>query len=263
MRLIYVWHDCFVLETESCGTVFDFWKDPAAGEGEKPLFLRDRDPEKPLYVLVSHHHKDHFTREIFEWEKDFPDIRYVISKDVARWSRHILSATSVWSGHKPDAGMVTVLRPGESFDDGRVGVRAFGSTDTGNSYLMEVEGRRVFHAGDLNAWIWRDESTDAEVDAALKSYSSILDSIALAAPEIDLAMFPVDSRIGSGYYTGAKMFLERIRTACFFPMHFGLGTPGEQARHRMDAARTELYSNPLGGETICLQAPYSAFSQPW
>lgn len=38
---------------------------------------------------------------------------------------------------------------------------------------------------------------------------------------IDIAMFPVDSRIGTDYMRGASQFIERIKTAAFAPMHFG------------------------------------------
>ncbi len=36
----------------------------------------------------------------------------------------------------------------------------------------------------------------------------------------DVAMFPVDSRIGKDYMRGAEQFVERIKIAIFVPMHF-------------------------------------------
>ena len=83
ITLKFIWHDCFVLETPAFAAVFDFWKDGrrSAASGEPPAFLSSIPEDKPLYVLVSHHHKDHFHRSIFNWEQVHPEIRFIISKD--------------------------------------------------------------------------------------------------------------------------------------------------------------------------------------
>lgn len=265
--LTYIWHDCFLIRTPECSVVFDFWTDPRVAEGELPRFIASGDPEEalprdlPLYVLVSHHHKDHFTRDIFRWAELFPNVRYILSKDTMRICRHVFSPTAVYGGPKVDPARLTVLRPGESFDDGTVCVRAFGSTDIGNSYIVETGGSRFFHAGDLNAWIWKDESTPGEVKMALDDYRVKLSGIAGyldALPgggRVDFCMFPVDSRIGSEYYTGAAMFLEAVETVRFFPMHFCLGTEEECRMRLRDAGRFELYGAGSGAEMILLSSP--------
>ena len=51
MKLTYIYHSGFVVETEGCILVFDFWKDPA---GVMPGVLES---DKPLYVFSSHFHK--------------------------------------------------------------------------------------------------------------------------------------------------------------------------------------------------------------
>lgn len=263
VRIQYIWHDCFVVMTSDCDMIFDYWTDPTVGDNELPAFLRDRKGNKPLYVFVSHHHKDHFNRSIFEWEKEIPEIHYIISKDVAKSARHILSPTSIYYGHKPDMDKVTILTPGDGYKDSVISVVAFNSTDIGNSYLVETMGHKFFHAGDLNAWIWKDESTEAEVSEAINKYEEILDQIKSAAPHIDVAMFPVDSRIGTDYFIGAAMFVRAIFVDHFFPMHFGLGENVEQERYMLAASRTELYANQERGEYICLQAPYSSYQKAW
>lgn len=265
--LTYIWHDCFVARTPECSIVFDYLTDPRAGEGELPRFVESDNPEEtlprhlPLYVLVSHHHKDHFTRDIFRWAELFPNVRYILSKDTMRICRHVFSPTAVYGGPKVDPARLTVLRPGESFDDGTVRVRAFGSTDIGNSYLVQAGGARFFHAGDLNAWIWKDESTPGEVKMALDDYRRKLGDITAflqTLPDggrVDFCMFPVDSRIGSGYSTGAAMFLEAVETVRFFPMHFCLGTPAEREIRLRDAGRFDLYGAGSGAEFILLSSP--------
>ena len=263
--LTFIWHDCFLLRTERLAVVFDYWKDGhrRASVDDAPAFLDTIPPDVPLYVLVSHHHKDHFHKSIFAWERRHPLIRFIISRDTERSVRYMLRPDSVYAGFKPSPEKVNVLRPDEEWSDALVKVSAFGSTDTGNSYLLTLaDGKRVFHAGDLNAWTWRDESTQAEVDEAVGAYRSILATIAEAAPHIDMAMFPVDSRIGTGYAEGAAMFVRAIEVDRFFPMHFCLADSEEQLTARMaDACRLDLYANPERGEYIALQQPYSVFAK--
>ena len=38
-----------------------------------------------------------------------------------------------------------------------VKIRAFKSTDEGVAFLIETEGKRIYHAGDLNNWVWAGE----------------------------------------------------------------------------------------------------------
>lgn len=260
-KLTYIWHDCFVYETEELIIIFDYWKDVTASTGDTPDFITHAsESDKQVYVIVSHHHKDHYSKEIFGWSETIPNIKYVLSKDVAKHARHILRSDSIYNGVKPPSDSVNVISKGESYSDQFLTIEAYGSTDIGNSYVVMVGEETIFHAGDLNAWIWKDESTPQEVDEAIADFKAILTDISDAHPEIGIAMFPVDSRIGSEYYTGARLFVRHIYVRHFFPMHFGLGTTSsEQQKYQRDAARVEKYANPSRGEYICLQSPYSAF----
>ena len=103
------------------------------------------------------------------------------------------------------------------FCDESLKIEAFDSTDIGNSYAVTVNGIKIFHAGDLNAWIRKDESTESEISEALKTYESILDKIVSKYPEFDMAMFPVDSRLGTDYFTGAKDIFRKNMCKTLFP----------------------------------------------
>lgn len=268
IRITYVWHDCFVVETNTANFIFDFWRDPDVNEGELPLSLQDISRDKPLYVLVSHGHKDHYNPRIFEWSRSFDNITYIVSKDVAKRIRHIISETSVYSGAKVSADIVVMLTAGNSIEKENVKVTAFPSTDIGNSYLVETDGIRIFHAGDLNAWIWLDESTEQEVHKAMGDFKACVREIknyitenypGERQPRIDYLFFPVDSRIGRNYWTGAQLFLKTFDTGHFFPMHFGLGSDEEVAQRERDAFRFDLYANSEYGEYIPLALPNSTF----
>ncbi len=259
--LTYIWHDCFIFRRPGNGAViFDFWKDPREPDWKCPSWIKElKATGEPVLILVSHHHKDHFVREIFEWAADWPQVHYILSNDTARAVRHQLSPGSLWRGTRLREDQYTVLKRGESTDIAGFTVHAFGSTDIGNSYVVEVGGLKVFHAGDLNAWIWKDESTEAEVRKALGDYRAILKDISSAYPELDIAMMPVDSRIGTDYWTGAYELVRAIDIRYFFPMHFGLGEPEEQRRREADAIRFNLFSNPERGDYIALTTPGASF----
>lgn len=257
MKIMYVWHDCFIVRTPRAAVVFDFWKDPHQS-GELPNPLATIPPSTPLYVLVSHGHKDHFNPDIFSWGKHFSNVHYVVSKDVRRRINHIVNPESPYKGPKVDPSRVTVLCPGERWETGCVAVEAFASTDTGNSYAVELDGRLLFHAGDLNAWLWADESTQEEIDKAKSDFMRILTGIKSRYPHLDACFFPVDARIGSGYFTGAKLMLDHIQIDNFFPMHFELAENPEEMKHyHRAAADFALYANPSCRHYLML-APYSA-----
>ena len=78
----------------------------------------------------------------------------------------------------------------------------------------------IFHAGDLNNWHWKEESTGEEVREAENAYFSELDVISRHVGRIDLVMFPVDPRLGKDYMLGAKQFVDRFQVGTFVPMHF-------------------------------------------
>ncbi|MDR2138680.1 MAG: MBL fold metallo-hydrolase [Tannerella sp.] len=209
MKLTYVFHSGFVVEGKAFTLIADYFRDTDDG------FVRTHLPSFAgrVYVLASHRHPDHFNPEILTWKQLRPDIQYLFSGDIpergkARWTD------------------VARLVRGDRWSDGVVAVQAFGSTDTGVSFLIDAEGKRMFHAGDLNNWHWSEESTPEEVEAAGQAFLTEVDLLAQSAGRLDLAMFPVDARLGGNYMLGAEQFVERIRVAVFSPMHF---TPSYEA----------------------------------
>lgn len=257
MKVTYIYHDCFFVELQSCQIIFDFWKqNPRISDSIEKIF----NPLKPLYVFVSHFHKDHYNPDIFLWNKFPGGIKYIISPDVRRRARPFFTPESIYKGprHTRPEQVIT-LTEGKTFRDDILSVHAFGSTDAGCSWLVETEGKKIFHAGDLNAWIWKDESAMEEVQEAISLFRAKLKNIHQATKHIDLAMFPVDSRIGSDYWTGAYIFVREFEVDTFIPMHFGLGdTPREEEKFVRDAVDFNDYANPEGGNYIALTGPYSS-----
>jgi len=216
MKLTYIFHSGFVLEAEKSILLFDYWMDPAQ---VVESVLQSR---KPLYVFSSHFHEDHFTREIFEWRKQKENITYILSKDILRHRRANKEEADAW------------LAKGASWSDEFVSVKALGSTDSGVSWNVEIEGKRIFHAGDLCNWYARflpdavpgqsiySEEFEEYIDpvAHEKQYLGELKDIRKVTDSFDIVMFPVDGRIGNGYTLGGRQFIKRFKVGLFVPMHF-------------------------------------------
>jgi L-ascorbate metabolism protein UlaG (beta-lactamase superfamily) len=142
----------------------------------------------------------------------------------------MLKENSTYRGaHKVNRDRVVVLRPGESVQLPHIKVDAFASTDIGNSYVVSTAQIRLFFAGDLNAWIWKDESTKKEIEAAIRDFKAILMTVREKYSEFDIAFFPVDPRLGRDFWEGAAIFSQEFKIHNLVPMHFEWGvTPEEQ-----------------------------------
>lgn len=124
-------------------------------------------------------------------EKQRPDIRYIFSKDILKHRR-------------ASAEDATYINKGDTYEDEHIRIQAFGSTDVGISFLIDLQGRRLFHAGDLNNWHWSEESTPQEIRKAEGDFLAEVRALQQTAPAIDVAMFPVDSRIGKDYMAWSR-----------------------------------------------------------
>lgn len=230
IELTYIFHSGFLLESDRCILVFDYWMDPM---GIMPKRIARRG-DKHLYVLASHFHEDHFNREIFDWRSRLgSDVTYILSKDILRHRRAGREEADVW------------MAKGATWTDGRIKVTATGSNDSGVSWMVEVDGRRIFHAGDLCNWYARflaDGTPDGEIHteefgtidpvAEEKRFLGELKDIRKRSDSFDIVMFPVDGRIGNGYTLGARQFIERFRVGLFVPMHFVMS--GFESAWRME-----------------------------
>lgn len=208
MRLIYIYHSGYLIEAEGFSILIDFYKDTGAAAHRGYVHDDLSRRPGPIYILSSHFHPDHFNPEVLRWKKYRPDVTYVFSRDILRYKR-------------APADIGVYLMKGEIYKDDNLSIKAFGSTDIGISFLIEAEGKRIFHAGDLNNWHWKDESTPEEVATAERNYLKELEILAKTTNYVDLAMFPIDPRLGTDYMRGAEQFIQRIQTRHFAPMHFG------------------------------------------
>ena len=77
MKVTYIGHSGFLVETSGCSLLFDYY------QGQIPRLRQDT----PLFVFVSHSHSDHFNPEIFSIKG--PDtIHYIISREISLRKRY-------------------------------------------------------------------------------------------------------------------------------------------------------------------------------
>lgn len=208
MTLTYIYHSGFAIEAEGVTLIIDYYKDSSETAPHEGV-VHDRLLKRPgkLYVLASHFHPDHFNREVLSWKEQRPDICYIFSKDILKH-------------HRAQADDAFYINKGEEYEDDALRIRAFGSTDVGISFLIDLQGTSIFHAGDLNNWHWSEESTPQEIRKAEGDFLAEVKFIRQTVSAVDVVMFPVDRRMGKDYMKGAKQFIEQIKTTIFVPMHF-------------------------------------------
>lgn len=230
MKLTYIYHSGFAIETEDLTLIFDYYKD-STDKPENGIVHRKLLKNKGrIYVFCSHSHPDHFNKEMLTWKRSRPDIIYIFAKEVLE------------SG-KTKEGDAIYLDKLDTYKDEMLDVKAYGSTDVGGSFLIRMAGRTIFHAGDLNNWHWNEESTPEEVAEAEAYFERELGLLSSEVRHIDLAMFPIDPRLDKDYMLGAEQFVSAIQVDLFSPMHFG--------KHYDKVAAFEHFAAQHGCKCIC------------
>lgn len=185
----YIHHSGYVVETDNSVLIFD------VVDGYLPR--KYLDSNKNVVFFVSHSHDDHYNPGIFSYQK-----QVVVSDDVV-----------VPIGHK-----AILVKPNDSVIVNGLKIKVFGSTDLGVSFFAQTDGVSIFHAGDLNYWHWKSVSSDDEIELAEFMFLNVLED--LRGLSVDIAMFPVDPRLGKDYDEGARKYIDTIRPTWFFPMHY-------------------------------------------
>ncbi len=232
LTIKHFYHSGFSVSFNDILLVFDYWRGEE-GELTEQIQLSEEDirSRRAVYVFISHEHIDHMDPVVFTW-KDWGNVSYIVSSDMPVGTR----------GRRMAPGDTITLEEGLT-------VSAFDSTDLGVSFLVDISGFRVFHAGDLNFWHWREESTMKEIDEAEEEFRKAVSP--LSAEKIDIAFFPVDPRQGNMYDAGANYFILSVKPRLMIPMHYfhRADTAIEYAR-TASCRTTEVLAMPGYGDTI-------------
>ena len=201
MNVTYIHHSSFLIETEACYYLIDYF------QGSIPAL----NPRKPVLVLASHKHHDHYQRGVFSTLKDMgmQYIYAVLSRDIP-------------SGARPEDVPCMPVSAGKHYElpQGQT-LLTFRSTDLGVAFLIRDGKALFYHAGDLNDWVWAEESAEDNRQMTIK-YREQIDLLAqeLDGRTLDAAFVVLDPRQEQDYDRGMLYFLRNISCDCVYPMHY-------------------------------------------
>ncbi|MGF7144158.1 L-ascorbate metabolism protein UlaG (beta-lactamase superfamily) [Anaerotaenia torta] len=200
MKIEYIGHSGFLMEWKNCYWIFDYYT------GTIPVLK----PEKRIFVFSSHKHADHFNPEILLLAERYPNVEYILSNDIRLPKEY----------REQDRILMVKPHTQYQFEDGQgqqILLKALKSTDSGVAFLLSYQGKSVYHAGDLNHWIWKGETKQSNnnMTAMFEREMKELQDIS-----IDVAFAPLDPRQEEWYYLGLQKLLDTARVRYAFPMHF-------------------------------------------
>ena len=230
MKIFYLYNSGFAVEAGDTLLVFDCISiDNSKQIGEGFISKSYVESFKRAYFFVSHKHADHYDRRIFNMSS--PNVKYILAYGTP--------------GTSKDSKSIFLKRK-DTFDDDRIFVKAYGSTDLGVSFLVEIADTSIFFAGDLNCWHWTMDASLKEERMAREAFSSELEFIKedVGSAKIDIAFFPVDPRMKGNYDDGAMEFFFMFRPSLFVPMHF---------RQQTDIPK--IFSKKIPADTFIISRP--------
>ena len=193
MKVTFIDHSGFLVELEHTVVLFDYYK------GEIPHV-----PGKKWYIFSSHFHEDHFQEKIFHLREVYDDVTYILSKDIKQHRKHQLEEP------------YELVSWNETYQIGGLKLHTLQSTDEGCAFYVEVEGKYIYHAGDLNWWHWIGEP-EADNEYMKKAYIEQMEY--LKDKPIDLAFVLLDPRQEEAYDWGMNYFMEHTKAKLVMPMH--------------------------------------------
>lgn len=193
MRVTHLFHSGFLIDLKDCTLLFDWF--PTSKEQLAQDFSRIR-PDKKLYVFVSHAHTDHYVPVIWQLAERFPacDPTFIVDAPIA----HDAPA-------EQDLDVVG-CEPEQIYD-----------IDEGLAFCVDVDGRTIYHAGDLSVWWWpeRDRSLNENSEKTCSYFLEVLED-----KHIELAMLPIAPRAGSEGDRGIELFMKQVGADVVVPMHY-------------------------------------------
>lgn len=212
----FIKHSCFTIETKDYFFIIDYFegKLPNPRKGKKTVFI------------ATHSHNDHFSKDIFKYG-DFDDNIYILSKDIMELYK---DENIIYLNNPVDSKDVDIdtlkkfwkkdnvffLDENDSLLYHDIEFFTYGSTDKGFSILVELPYVNFYHAGDLNDWVWPND-TEEEKKKMKEDFRREVDKI--QTDQVDIAFFPVDPRLKENYSLGVSYFLEQVSPEVLFPMH--------------------------------------------
>lgn len=220
MKVTYIHHSSFYIQFEKKVLVFDYYDGKSVGdciyEGKMPEFPEDME----MYVFSSHGHRDHFDMEVLKWSYRYDKIHYIFAKEIKKklgnsaLQRIFQDKTTEEINRIKEK--IHYVKPQEELEVAGVGIKTLLSTDSGVAFLVECEGKTIYHAGDLNWWHWEGESEEDNRYQA-KTYQEQIGL--LSDRHIDVAFVILDPRQERDMFLGMDYFVHHVSADYIIPMH--------------------------------------------
>ena len=200
MHVTYIEHSSFAVTLEKHILLFDYFR------GELP----ELDKSKDMIVFFSHVHPDHYSHKCFDFFVPSSKLNIVLSSDIWKKDQSFLKQK------REEGYQIHVMSAHDTMQVEDCQISTLKSTDEGVAFLIKLEDRTIFHAGDLNWWHWMGESKAYNTNMAA-NFKREIDHV--RNQKIDLAFFPLDPRLeeASGY--GPDYFIQKTNTTSLIPMH--------------------------------------------
>ena len=203
VKIQYISHSGFFVETDTRCFLFDY------SGGILPENI-----SKPLVIFVSHSHGDHFSHDIFRYGEQFENTVYVLSSDIKinNWLKRRCDITDDMLPR------IISIAPDEETQVGGAKIRTLKSTDIGVAFLIDVDGKTIYHAGDLHWWLWDGEDTPESAAAMTAAFRHEIAKI--AGTHIDIAFLTLDPRqTEEEFYLGMDHCARNLDIDHIIPMH--------------------------------------------
>jgi L-ascorbate metabolism protein UlaG (beta-lactamase superfamily) len=135
----YIGHHSYAIKTRTHLLVFDYYEmnepSPAASLANgavNPQEIKDLD----VVVFISHRDGDHYDKVIWDWKNTIKKITYVLG----------------WEPAMPQEKYVHI-EPWQTGHVGNIEFTTLPSTDSGESWLIKVDGLVIYHSGDNAFWM--------------------------------------------------------------------------------------------------------------
>ena len=230
MKVTYIAHSGFLVETKTACLLFDYWK------GEIPVM----NPAKPLVVFVSHRHHDHYNPAVWKLREQYPLVHYVLGFDIPfpERERRKYGLSDAWTAQR-----ALIARAAKTYEitlenGTAVTIETFLSTDEGVAFYVTVRETAkdsgadqsqtaalnsmpedtvtIYHAGDLHLWLW-EENGPNYIRHMKRDFERITKN--LQGRDLDVGFFLLDERLGNTAFAGMDAYLEMMHVRYAFPMH--------------------------------------------
>ena len=220
MKVNYIHHSSFYVEFDKKILVFDYYDgksiESCIYNGQMPEFPADTE----VYVFSSHSHRDHFDMEVLKWSYRYEKIHYIFAKEVKKKLgnsalKRIFPDKDV-QGIQEIKEKIHYVKPAEQLEVAGVKIETLLSTDSGVAFLVECEGKSIYHAGDLNWWHWEGQSRE---DNRYQEDTYKAQMGHLSGRHIDVAFVILDPRQGADMFLGIDYFIQHVKADYIVPMH--------------------------------------------